>query len=218
MEQTNAASAANEATEANAHTSTFMMEVSKKGKLANGETGYIPVGKVPVPLFSLVSFGLPVEATGFDADNQHVYADPRHQYVYDAIVMATKADARNKLAPSSTDLKPGCVIAQTVDDLIAKAERSGAALALNREFLADFAAYLKAKSGKTEGVQALYNGMVKTRASITLSSEARRNGLQAQLGLFLDQLEEVKQAKYVNILTTLDELCRGEVALDDSDL
>ena len=205
-------------TQAVAAVSTYMMEVSKKGKLPSGETGYIPVGKVPVLLFSLSSFGLPVEASSIDEDNQHVYTDPRHQYVYDAIVMATKADARNKLAPSSTDLKSGCVIAQTVEELIAKAERNGAALALNREFLADFASYLKASSGKTAGVQALYNGMVKTRASITLSSEARRHGLQAQLGLFLDQLDEAKQAKYVNILTTLDELCQGEVALDDNDL
>lgn len=191
----------------------FEMVVSKK---ENNE--YKEVGKVLVPVFDLAEFGLTVDASGVSDDGLDTYSDERVQFVYDAVVAATKADARNKLVSGTANLKPGNKIADTVAELIAKAERSGAALAVNRDFLASFAAYLSGKSGKSSQVQALYNGMVKNRQSIAISTEARRHGLLAQVEAYTEQATQEEATKYANILTAIAELCSGTVELDDSEL
>lgn len=193
---------------------TFKMEVNTK---VAGE--YKLVGTVDVPMFSLAEFGLDIEPTSTDAETGLlVYGDEKVNYVYNAIVAATKADARGKLQPGTANLKPNSTIASTVEELIAKAERNGAALALNREFLADFATYLKNSSGKADKVQALYNAMVKNRASIPLSSTARKDGLMVQLQGFVDASTPELATKYSNILSTLGDLCEGTEELDDGDL
>lgn len=208
---------------------TYQMHVSKK------EAGeYKPVGVVVVPMFALNEFGITcateldaeqraaavkaLEISAEDDDGLDYYADARIQFVYDAVVSATKADARNKLVSGSSALKPGNKIADTVEELIAKAERSGAALALNREFLTSFSAYLAAKSGKSAVVQALYNGMTKVRATITLSSQARKDGLLAQLEGYIGQATTEDVAKFSNIITTLGDLCSSAEAIGDDEV
>lgn len=212
------------------------MVVSKKVvNPVTKEGEYREVGKVAIPVFSLAEFGLAtpaaltdtqraeaIKAPGIDADNDDgldMYADASVQFVYDAVVAATKADARNKLVSGTANLKAGNTIAQTVAELIAKAERSGAALALNRDFLTSFSTYLAAQSGKSAAVQAIYNGMVKVRASITLSTEARKQGLIHQLEQYINHATVEDAAKYTNIINTLGDLCQADVALvDDSEL
>lgn len=190
------------------------MKVSKK---VDGE--YQEVGAVDVPVFSLVDFGINIEPTeAKDDDGLPLYEDKKVQYVFDSLLAATKADARNKLVSGTANLKAGAKIASTVEELIAKAERSGAALQLNRDFLASFASYLKSASGKSEAVQALYNSMVKTRASIALSSEARRQGLLAQIEAYTVQASAEDATKFGNILTTISEQCQGAEELSDADL
>jgi len=213
----------------------FNMVVSKKVINPTTKEGeYQEVGKVAVPVFSLSEFGISspqhlndaerlaaITAAGIKAEDDEgldYYNDPRVQYVYDAVVAATKADARNKLISGTANIKAGNKIADTVEELIAKAERSGAALALNREFLASFAAYLAAKSGKSAVVQALYNSMTKTRQSITMASQARKDGLLAQLTAYAVQCSTEDAAKYNNILTTLAELCESAEAISEDEV
>lgn len=212
----------------------YKMSVSKKVvNPVTKEGEYQEIGVVNVPIFSLREFDLSApELTGDaraaqlatlgisaeDDDGLDLFDNPKIQYVYDALVAATKADARNKLVGGSVNLKPGNTIAQTVDELIAKAERSGAALALAREFLSSFSTYLATKSGKSASVQALYNGMVKVRQSITLSSQARKDGLLAQLEAYTEQASVEEITKYVNILAAIGELCSSTMVISDSDL
>lgn len=191
----------------------FKMVVSKK---ENNE--YKAVGEVLVPCFDLSEFGVEVEPTGTDEQGLLTYSDERVQFVYDAVVAATKADARNKLVSGSATLKAGNKIADTVAELIAKAERSGAALAINREFITSFTSYLAGKSGKTAAVQALYSGMVKNRASIAISTEARRNGLLSQIEAYTDQATAAEAEKYTNILSAIADACSGAEQVEDSDL
>lgn len=189
------------------------MEVNKKegGK-------YVSVGSVDVPFFSLAEFGLDAESTGVDADGLPTYAVDSVQFVQDAISAAVRADARNKLVSGSVDLKAGCTIAANVAELIAKAERNGEALKLHALFVKEFIAYLAASSGKKAAVQAVFAGLVKSRQSIVLATEAARKGLSAQLMAFAVSLDTEKGAAYGNILTTLDDLCSKEVeALDEGD-
>jgi hypothetical protein len=191
----------------------FNMVVSKK---EGGE--YKEVGKVVVPMFDLIEFGLEVTESGVAEDGLSTYSDERVQFVYDAVCAATKADARNKLVSGSATLKAGNKIADSVAELIAKAERSGAALAINREFITSFTAYLAQKSAKSAAVQALYAGMVKNRQSIALSTEARRNGLLAQVESYTEQATAEEAEKFANILTAIAEACSGATEVDDSDL
>lgn len=189
------------------------LEVSK---LEAGE--YKKVGSIEVPVFSLADFGLDIAETGADEDGLLKYENNKVQYVYEALLAATKAAARNKLVSGTASLKPGSKIAQTVEELIAKAERSSAALAISREFVADFTKFLAEASGKKEAVQALYVAMVKNRQTIAISSEARRLGLQAQLEAFIEFSGAEVISKYPSVLIALSDLCEGSAALDDEDL
>lgn len=191
---------------------TYNMEVNKK---VAGE--YQKVGEVAVPVFDLAEFGLEVEATGKDDESLPLYATDSLNWVFGAVFAAIKADARNKLQSGTANLKAGQKIAATVAELIEKAERSGAALAVVREFNKAFAAFLETHSGKSAAVQAVLNGMVKTRATIGLSSEARRNALLLQLSTFADTLTEEDAAKYQNTILAISDACTGAVELDDAD-
>jgi len=190
----------------------YNMEVNKKDK---GE--YVKVGEVAVPVFGLEDFGLNVEATGKDEEGLPTYGSDAINFVFGAVFAAIKADARNKLVSGTATIKAGQKIASTVAELIEKAERSGAALAIVRDFNKAFAAYLEAHSGKSAAVQAVLNGMVKNRATIALSSEARRNALLSQLTAYAGTLSEEDTAKYTNIVLAISEACTSAVELDDAD-
>jgi hypothetical protein len=188
------------------------MEVNKK---EGGE--YKLVGSVDVPVFALNDFGIEVIANGKDDNGLPLYNDAKLQYVQDAITAAIKAAARNKLVGGSIVTKAGNKIATTVAELMESSGNSGAALALHRDFLAAFTAYLLT-SGKNAKVQALYSSMVKNKASIALSTEARRTGLATQLEAFINAISESDQEKYLGIVEGLSSLCDNSADLDDSDL
>jgi len=154
--------------------------------------------------------GVKLDVTVYSVAEMQAHSPEAAQYVEDALEAAIMANARNKGTQAAL---PADIAA-----LIATAERSGAALAVAREFIADFSKYLSTKSGKSAAVQALYTGMVKARATIALSSEARRLGLAAQLEQFVMEATPEDATKYSNILTTLNDLCSGTVELDDNDL
>jgi hypothetical protein len=176
---------------------TVKIDLTKTAKQADGTNKRVPTGvSLEVPVYSVAEFTAHSEAAA--------------QFVEDAVEAAILAKARNAGTQAT--------VAMTIDAIIATAERSGAALAVAREFITDFTAYLATKSGKSAAVQALYTGMVKARATIALSSEARRLGLAAQLEQFVGELDAEGATKYQNILTTLNDLCSGTVELDDSDL
>lgn len=194
------------------------MVVNKKVKNAAGEAEYQEVGAVEVPCFDLADFGLGVESTGKDEEGVPSYGNDKLDFVMGAVWAAIKADARNKLVSGTASVKAGQKIASTVEELIAKAERSGAALQLVRDFIAAFTKYLAERSGKSAAVQALYIGMVRNRQSIAVSSEARRNGLLAQLTAFAEGLAAEEAEKFQGIVLTLADLCQSAAELDDSEL
>ena len=182
--------------------------VTKAGKKEREE-----VGTVDVPIFILREFGLDVPTTGVDDDGLPTYDTPAIQWVADAVLAATKADARNKLESGSVTLKAGASIASTVDELIAKAERSGEALALAREFVTAFSKWLEQHSGKSAAVQAVLVAMARSKNVIALSTEPRRVGLLNQLTAFADVADE----KFSNIIQATADACTAEVTLDDAD-
>ena len=154
--------------------------------------------------------GVKLDVTVYSIAEMQEHSPEAAQYAEDALEAAIMANARNKGTQAA--------LPTDIASLIATAERSGAALAVAREFIADFTKYLASHSGKSAAVQALYTGMVKARATIALSSEARRLGLAAQLEQFVMESDAETASKYANILTTLNDLTTGTVELDDNDL
>lgn len=188
------------------------MEVNKK---ENGE--YKKVGVIDVAMFSLDDFGLNAGEVKTDSSGLPVYADDKVQYVQDCVIAAIKAAARNKLISGTVSTKAGTRLAVTVAELMESGGNNGAALALHRDFVNAFTSYLTI-SGKSTAVQALYSGLVKAKQSIALSTEARRQGLAAQLENFLATISDDDQNKYMNIVEGLASLCEDATDLDDSEL
>ena len=199
----------------------FEMEVNTK---ENGK--YKVVGSVVVHYPTLEDMGLGVkpskyvdldgkDATEQDAAAFPVYADDKHQYVFDGILAAVKAAARNKLQPGSANLKDGVKIAETVEELLASGGNTGEALRILREMLAAFKAWLAASSGKSAAVQQAVYELVSNRKTIALQSQEKKEKLRGYIVRFAESLTEDQATAWENNLVKLNEACDAVDALDD---
>ena len=102
----------------------YKMEVSKK---ENG--AYVKQGDIVIFYPLLSELGLNVEPTKDDEEGFPIYSDEKVQYVFDAVLAAVKAQARNRLVSGTATLKPGLSIASTVEELIESGGNKGDALA-----------------------------------------------------------------------------------------
>ena len=187
----------------------YKMKVSKK---ENG--AYVEVGDVEVFYPVLSELGLEVEPSGKDEDGFPTYADEKVQFVFDSILSAVKASARNKLVSGSVELKDGNKIAETVEELIATPERSGEALALRREFFADFKAFLPSL-GKSQAYCAGIYDIVSNVKGICNQSAARKNLIADLVGQFAGTLNAEKLGKYERLLTQIAEQVEAVSELPD---
>ena len=154
---------------------TYTMEVSKK------EDGkYVKVSEVEVYYPLLSDLGISVEPAKLDEEGFPIYSDDKHQYVFDAILAAVKAQARNKLTPQTGELKPGLSIATSVEELLESGGNKGDALAAVREFLAAFKAYL-ATTSKSAKIQAAVYELARNRSSVALQEDDRKVKFQKYL-------------------------------------
>lgn len=187
----------------------YEMKVSKK---ENG--AYVEVGSVEVYYPLLSELGIDIEPSGKDDDGFPTYADERVQYAFDAVMAAVKASARNKLVSGTVEFKEGNKIAETVEELLAAGERSGAALALRREFFADFKAFLPSL-GKSQAFAAGLYDIVSNVKGICNQSGKRKELISATVGDFAGKLDAEKLAKYERILSQIAEQCEAESELPD---
>lgn len=187
----------------------YKMKVSKK---ENG--AYVEVGEVEVFYPLLSELGLAVEPSGKDEDGFPTYADEKVQFVFDSILSAVKASARNKLVSGSVELKDGNKIAETVEELLATGERSGAALALRREFFADFKAFLPSL-GKSQAYAAGIYDIVSNIKGICNQSAARKALISDIVGQFAGTLDAAKLASYERLLTQIAEQVEAVSELPD---
>lgn len=201
----------------------YQMVVSKK---EGGE--YKPVGSVAVFYPELSELGFDVQPTGYEVLNDKgevsgtsaegtgfpVYADDKVQYLFDAALSSVKAAARNKLVSGTVTLKEGNKIAETVEELLATAERSGEALKNRREFLDAFKKFL-ATTGKSLAVQEAISRLVAAPANIPLQPDSVKDKLPGYLANFATTLNAEQAAKYGRYLVAIEEQCQGANALLD---
>jgi len=130
-------------------------------------------------------------------------------WVEAAIEAATLAKARN--VGTQAD------VATTIEQLIAKAERSGEALKLFAAFGRDFAEFLtKHAADKKQAVRDTLVAMARNKNILATSNEVRKQALATQLEAFAEVMTEEQEAAYEAILLNLISLCNGE-AVEDAD-
>jgi hypothetical protein len=179
----------------------FQMEVSKKDK-DKGE--YVKQGEVKVFYPLLSELGINADPVKEDEDGFPVYSDERVQYVFDAVLASVKASARNKLVSGTVELKPDNKIAETVEDLLASGERSGAALAIRREFFSALKDYLPSL-GKSQAYCAQLYDIISNVKGLSAQSSARKALVGEVVAGFAAQLAEDKLAAYNRTLVQIEE-------------
>lgn len=188
---------------------TYKMEVSKK---ENG--AYVKQGEIEVFYPLLSELGLAVEPTKNDEEGFPIYSDEKVQYVFDAVLAAVKAQARNRLVSGTATLKPGLTIASTVEELLESGGNKGDALAAVREFLAAFKAWLP-KTGKSEKVQTAVYELARNKASVALQSDDKKAKFSVYLSGFAETLNAEQVARFSRPLLALNEATEAGDALDD---
>jgi DNA-binding ferritin-like protein (Dps family) len=185
------------------------MEVSKK---ENG--AYVKQGEVEVFYPLLNEMGIPVEADKMDDEGFPVYADEKVQYVFDSMLAYVKSAARNKLVSGTVQLKEGNKIAETIEELLATGERSGAALALRREFFATLKDFLPSL-GKSAAYCAQLYDIISNVKGISAQSAARKALVGDTVAAFAATLAEDKLNAYVRILKSIEEQIEAVSELPD---
>ena len=187
----------------------YNMAVSK-----NENGAYVKQGEVAVFYPELSELGLNIEPSGTDADGFPTYADDRVQYVFDAVLSAVKANARNKLVSGTVQIKDGLKIAETVEELLAAGERSGEALANRREAIKALVTFVPS-TGKSAAVQAWVAEQCKNINGVQFQSDARRALLLDLASKFAQSLNADTASKYGRFLTALEEACNASAEIDD---
>lgn len=189
----------------------FVMEVSKK---ENG--AYVKQGDVTVFYPLLSEMGVAVEPKETDKEGFPVYEDEKVQYVFDAMLAAVKAAARNKLVSGTVELKPDNKIAETIEELLATGERSGAALALRREFFSALKDALPTvAAGKSQAYYAQLYDIIQNVKGIAAQSPARKALINTTVADFAATLSEEKLTAYGRILASIDEQINAESELPE---
>lgn len=191
----------------------YKMEVSKKQEVM-GVSQYVKQGEIEVFYPTLSEMGLVVEPSKYDEEGFPVYDDEKVQYVFDAVLAAVKAQARNKLVSGTATLKPGLSIASTVEELLESGGNKGDALAAVREFLAAFKAWLPS-TGKSEKVQAAVYELARNKASVSLQPDGKKQKFAVYLTDFAVSLTAEQAARFNRPLLALNEACETGDALDD---
>ena len=190
----------------------FTMEVSKK---ENGK--YVKQGDVVIHYPLLSEMGLTVEPKENDSEGFPVYADDKVQFVFDAVLSAVKAQARNRLISGTATLKDGLSIAETVEALLESGGtgNKGEALAVVRDMLVAFKSYL-AGTGKSQAVQdAVYNLAANKKSLMLQPADKKAKFSETYLAGFAEMLSEEQAARFERPLVALSEACEAGDALDD---
>lgn len=200
----------------------YVMKVSKK---EDGE--YKEVGEVSVFYPLLDEMGLSVTPSGYEKEGKDgkmeacvagegfpTYADERVQYVFDAVLAAVKATARNRLQSGTATLKEGNTIAETVEALLATGERSGEALKTRREYFASFKAWLPSL-GKAAAFNTAVYDIVSNVKNIQYQTAKRKANILQLITDHAASLAAEDAARFERIIVQIGEACETAEELSD---
>jgi hypothetical protein len=195
----------------------IIIEVSKKenGKFNKvGEQAiFVPTLKDVIPF---VTSEIKKDDKGQEVweDGLPVYENDNANWVQGAILAMVKAQARNKMIPSTAQLKDGQKIAETWEELTAEGVRDGSGLALAREFKAAFEEWVN-KQGLSEAAAKTLVTLVSNKAALTLQQQSTKDKVKARLESFAGDLDETKLEKFTRPLENAIAAC--EASTEDTD-
>lgn len=178
------------------------IDVSKK---ENGKFNKVGEQTIHVPLLAdvipFITSAIKKDEKGVEVyeDGIPVYEADQANWVQGAILAMVKAQARNKMIPSTATLKDGQKIAENWEELCAEGVRDGSGLALAREFKSAFGEWVS-KQGLSEAAAATLITLVSNRAALTLQQQATKDKVKARLEGFAEALDAEKLEKYTRPL------------------
>lgn len=200
-------------------TKSFNMIVSEKEKDASGVGKYVPRGSVEVFYPTLEDMGLTSPVKEYSEEGFPVYADDKAQFVFDGLLAAVKANARNKLevVNGTVKLKEGLTIPDTTEALLESGGgNTGAALAAIREFNAAFKAFM-AKSGKSVAIQAAVCNFMANPATISIVQDTeKKEKIRNYLLSFAETITSEQATAWAKRMELINSNCDSISALEDA--
>lgn len=198
--------------------------VTKEVVISKKEGGkYVAVGKVNIYIPLLAAFGFTgakfkLDDKGVQVEDEGlpVYEDDKAQYLFDSIVAAVKAKARNALISGTADLKEGLKIAETLEEVMAQGERGGGAeaLAAIRELKKDFATWVASlKKSLTATTQIV--GYFNNREALSLMPKDTKDKLESYISAYIEQADETLLDKGQKYLASVLEACKDVEMAED---
>lgn len=206
-------------TETNTGFVPFTHVVQERVKEAGQEKGKnVEVGKVSYLVPTLQAFGIPAEGPKTDDDGDLVYENKTSQWIWEAIQAAVKAQLVSFLQPKSVELKEGCKLWTSVEELVAGSSavsQKGATLKLRADFKAAWASYitgLKRAPAVTAAFIALGSDFpTKGKdCALSVSSAGNKAAVARHLATFFDGLNEADQEKFGDIVADFAAICTAE--------
>ena len=197
----------------------FQHIVQERVKEAGQEKGKnVEVGKVSYLVPTLQTFGIPAQGPKADDDGDLVYENKVSQWVWEAIQAAVKAQLVSFLQPTSIELKEGCKLWASVEELVAGStavSQKGATLKLRADFKAAWSQYiigLKKSPAVTAAFIALGSDFpTKGKdCALSVSSAGNKAAVARHLTAFFDGLSEEQQERFGDIVADFASICTAD--------
>ena len=197
----------------------FTHVVQERVKGAGQEKGKnVEIGKVSYLVPTLQTFGIPAQGPKTDDDGDLVYENQVSQWLWEAIQAAAKAQLVSFLQPKSTELKEGCKLWNSVEELVvgsSAVSQKGAVLRLRADFKATWAAYITGLK-KSPAVTAAFIALCSDfptkgkDCALSVSSAGNKAAVARHLTAFFDGLNEEQQERFGDVVADFAAICTAE--------
>ena len=196
----------------------FSHKVQERQKGDDGKGKNVEIGAVSYLVPTLQSFGIPAEGPETDDEGDLVYKNKVSQWLWEAVQGAVKAQLVSFLQPKSIELKEGCKLWASVEELVADSSavsQKGAVLKLRADFKAAWAAYITGLK-KSPAVTAAFIALgsdFPTKGkdcALSVSSAGNKAAVARHLTAFFDGLTEEQQERFGDIVADFASICTAE--------
>ena len=196
----------------------FTHKVQERQKGDDGKGKNVEIGAVSYLVPTLQTLGIPAQGPKADDDGDLVYENKVSQWLWEAVQSAVKAQLVSFLQPKSLELKEGCKLWNSVEELVAGSSavsQKGATLKLRADFKAAWAAYITGLK-KSPAVTAAFIALgsdFPTKGkdcALSVSSAGNKAAVARHLTAFFDGLSEADQEKFGDIVTDFAAICTAE--------
>lgn len=205
--------------------------LSKTVEVAGKKPKRVEVATVQIPMPILADFGISgtqaiaaeddkdmgyIKGQPMFDDGVPVYGDPKADFLQTAITARVFSMVRNRFVDGK--IKPGAVIPEDFEQLLAETTRSGDALAMRREAKDSFAAYLQSKEKPAVVVELLSNLFYNSAKVLPSAAPKYVTALQTHAGDWIGTLKPEQATRFTPKIQELNESIKSATVSDDIDV